>query len=139
MISLFLLFNFDFFPDLQWKLRSELSTKTDLVQCICCQILAFCCWVYTWWSLLTNRSLWHTEKRRLDIFNCRNCSVCKEYSFLPSCGTFLPSHHWKDIFPFCNNISSWTIIFFILFKNLVKIQSLQVIHCMSYSLLTPCH
>ena len=55
--SSFLIF---FFSDIQWKLRSEQSRKTDLVQCICCQILAFCCWVQTWWSMFTSRSFWRT-------------------------------------------------------------------------------
>ena len=55
--SSFLIF---FFSDIQRKLRSEQSRKTDLVQCICCQILAFCCWVQTWWSMFTSRSFWRT-------------------------------------------------------------------------------
>ena len=69
--------------------------------------------------------------RRRGLIYCRNCSVFKEYSFYPVMWN-LPSHHWKDLFPFCDNISSWTIIFFILFKNLVKIQSLQVLHCTTF-------
>ena len=69
--------------------------------------------------------------RRRGLIYCRNCSVCKEYSFLPSGGTFLRIIE-KILFLFCDIISS-----FFLLKNLVKIQSLQVIHCMP-SLLTPC-
>ena len=61
--------------------------------------------------------------RSRGLIYCRNCSVFKEYSFLLSCGTFL--RIIEKILFFCDIISS-----FFLLKNLVKIQSLQVIHCM---------
>ena len=100
-----------FFSDIQWKLRSELSRKTDLVQCICCQILAFCCWVQTWWSLFTSRSLWHTQKQRFVIY-CRKCSVLilrtivfypvvePSFAALKRSFFFLRQHQLLNHFPF---------------------------------------
>ena len=132
MISLFVFLFLICFPDLQWKLWSELSRKTDLVQCICCQILAFCCWVFTRWSLFTSRSLRHTKEQRFDIL--QKLFSFQGIQFFTQLWN-LPSHHWYDLFSSCDNISSWTIILFFLFKNLVKIQSLQVIHCIC---LSPC-
>ena len=131
-MSLFVFLFLICFPDFQWKLWSELSRKTDLVQCICCQILAFCCWVFTRWSLFTSRSLRHTKEQRFDIL--QKLFSFQGIQFFTQLWN-LPSHHWYDLFSSCDNISSWTIILFFLFKNLVKIQSLQVIHCIC---LSPC-
>ena len=63
--------------------------------------------------------------RSRGLIYCRNCSVFKEYSFLPSCGTFL-----RIIEKIVSLFATTLISSFFLLKNLVKIQSLQVIHCM---------
>ena len=118
MISLSVFcFFFICFPDIQWKLRSEHSRKTDLVQCICCQILALCCWVQTWWSMFTSGSLWHTQKQRFEY--CRNCSVFKEYSFLPSRVTLLHIIE-KIVFPFATTSALEPLSFSFFLKILLK-------------------
>ena len=133
MISLFVFLFLICFPDLQWKLWSELSRKTDLVQCICCQILAFCCWVFTRWSLFTSRSLRHTKEQRFDIL--QKLFSFQGIQFFTQLWN-LPSHHWYDLFFFFATtlaLEPLSCSFFL--KNLVKIQSLQVIHCIC---LSPC-
>ena len=72
--------------------------------------------------------------RSRGLISCRNCSVFKEYSFLPSCGTFL---HIIDMifFLFATTLALEPLSCSFFLKNLVKIQSLQVIHCIC---LSPC-